>query len=244
MALYLEIISGPLKGTRKTVADGLVIGRKEGDLTIQDSKLSSKHARIERRPDGSMWLVDLGSSNGIKLQDERVRVLRLTPGLQFTLGRTPFVVGKEQAASQAGEESVVNFAEPAAVAQTVTRTFWDHLKGLAENAAREAKNVSRPIVAFTPPLRLKFTRGLQMGAEWTVGYGPRMVGTRSTDLPLEDQRLPEICFRLVPHGDAVLLRCESPAHVRLNGKNVIAEVLRHGDLIDIATTQIQVHLDE
>jgi len=253
MALYLEIMSGPLIGTRKTVLEGLVIGRKGGGLTIQDSKLSSKHAQVEKRSDGSFWLVDLGSSNGIKTQDDRVRALRLTPGLQFTLGRTPFIVGIDgSSATAAAEESAVRFAEavpaappaPAPAPRPILRTFWDYLKHLAENAGREVKNIPRPVVGFSPPLRFKFTRGMQMGAEWTIGYGPRIVGTRSTDLTLEDQRLPEICFRLVPHGDAVLLRCEAPAHVRLNGRNVIAEVLHHGDLIDIATTQIQVHLDE
>ena len=56
MDLYIEIIDGNLKGTRSRLRDGLTLGRKGCDLNIEDPKVSSKHARLEERPDGSFWL--------------------------------------------------------------------------------------------------------------------------------------------------------------------------------------------
>ncbi len=238
MALYLEILDGELKGTRTPISDGLVIGRKEGSLTIRDSKLSGKHARIERRSDNSFWMHDLGSSNAIKVQEERVRELKLEPGVSFTLGRTRFLV-------ISSGEPVVTTPEPppATLAVTVTRTFWDVLRDLLERASREARYEKIELLPFQPVLRLCFTRGLQAGTEWTLGYGPRSVGSASLDLQLEDLSLPGACFRLEPLGRGVLFK-NLAEPVRLNGKEITASLLKHGDIIDISTTQLQVFFDE
>jgi hypothetical protein len=93
-------------------------------------------------------------------------------------------------------------------------------------------------------LKLKFIKGVQAGTEWTIGYGPRSVGTASVDLTLEDVALPGVCFRLEPQHRGVLFKNETAREVRLNGKWVVSELLRHGDVIEIVNTQIQVVFDE
>jgi hypothetical protein len=237
MSLYLEILDGELKGTRTPAREGLIIGRKQGLLTIRDSKLSGKHAQIETRAEGELWLVDLGSQNGIKVGETKVRELRLEPGVGFILGRTPFQV-------ISSDEPRADDAPTSAISATATRTYWDTLRDLAERATVASKVVKTGITAFSPPIRLKIIRGAQAGTEWTLGYGPRSIGPNSVDLRLDDSSLPENCFCLEPHGSKVIFKDESGGVALLNGKQVEAEEIKNGDVIAIKNTQIQVEMDE
>jgi len=62
------------------------IGRsRECDVVVDDPNVSRKHAEVRRTIDG--WtVVDLGSTNGIKVNGRRVREAVLSPGDQITLG--------------------------------------------------------------------------------------------------------------------------------------------------------------
>jgi pSer/pThr/pTyr-binding forkhead associated (FHA) protein len=154
MALFLEILNGDLKGTRTPVTDGLTIGRSLCHITLRDSKVSSKHAKTEFRADGAVWLIDLGSSNGIKTSQARVRELKLEPGTGFVLGRTSFQVISAEA-SVSDDTSVG--------AATVTRTFWDGFLAICRRAASECRVLKRDVAAFEPVLKLKFIKGIQTG---------------------------------------------------------------------------------
>ncbi len=73
---------------KRTVVSGdpFVMGRsRECDLVLDDPNVSRRHAELRREGDG--WAVhDLGSTNGIKLNGQRSRGGRLTPGDEITLG--------------------------------------------------------------------------------------------------------------------------------------------------------------
>jgi len=63
---------GPAKGKAYPVSDGTTIGRSpDNQVYIPDERLSREHARIEFR-DGSYWLKDLGSKNGVTVNATRV----------------------------------------------------------------------------------------------------------------------------------------------------------------------------
>jgi pSer/pThr/pTyr-binding forkhead associated (FHA) protein len=61
------------RGATYTLSSVLAIGRLEdNDIVIDDdSFISSHHARIEIRPEGT-WVVDLGSTNGCYVNGQRV----------------------------------------------------------------------------------------------------------------------------------------------------------------------------
>ena len=73
---------------RRTVLSGdrLVIGRsRDCDLVLDDPNVSRRHAEVRR--DGEQWVaVDLGSTNGIRVNGRRVEETALEPGDQLTLG--------------------------------------------------------------------------------------------------------------------------------------------------------------
>jgi hypothetical protein len=77
-------------GGRRNVLSGsrVVIGRsREADIVLQDPNVSRRHAEL-RREDGGWQIVDLGSTNGIKVNGRRVDHQPLGAGDQITIGVT------------------------------------------------------------------------------------------------------------------------------------------------------------
>lgn len=77
---------------RRTVLAGerILIGRShECDVVIDDPNISRRHAEV--RGDGDGWkVVDLGSTNGVKVNGRRVDQAVLSPGDELTLGVSKF----------------------------------------------------------------------------------------------------------------------------------------------------------
>lgn len=66
----------------------VVLGRsREADIVVDDPNVSRKHAEL-RRGDGGWQIVDLGSTNGIKVNGRRAEQHALSPGDRITLGVT------------------------------------------------------------------------------------------------------------------------------------------------------------
>lgn len=234
MRFILEILAGDQKGQRFRVRDGLLIGRKDADVIIQDSKVSGRHARIELRPDGHFVLVDLGSANGIKVGGKRVREVRLIQGIEFMLGRVPLLVKLDT--NESVDSEILIEPEP-------DESWQDILKTVFDRSPKESKGVKRDLAPFSPPFQMRFTRGIQAGTVWTIGYGPRDIGSGSVDLFLEEVGMPATCFRLLPHHQGVLLKAELANGVHINGRPAEAEFLRDGDMIQIKGTQIEIEFD-
>jgi hypothetical protein len=75
---------------RRNVLSGsrVVLGRsREADIVLQDPNVSRRHAEL-RRDEGGWQIVDLGSTNGIKVNGRRVNNQPLSPGDQVTIGVT------------------------------------------------------------------------------------------------------------------------------------------------------------
>ena len=84
---------------RRYVLDGptATIGRsKECECVIPDPNISRRHAELRRNSSGDWQVVDLGSTNGIKVNGRRVDSSRLAPGDEVTLGTTTFTFDIEQ----------------------------------------------------------------------------------------------------------------------------------------------------
>jgi len=75
---------------RRNVLGGnrVVVGRsREADIVLNDPNVSRRHAELRREESG--WhVVDLGSTNGIKVNGRRVDQTGLRPGDQITIGVT------------------------------------------------------------------------------------------------------------------------------------------------------------
>ena len=75
---------------RRSVLSGsvVVIGRsRECDVVLSDPNVSRRHAEL-RRADEGWQVVDLGSTNGVKVNDRRVDEATLRPGDRIRIGVT------------------------------------------------------------------------------------------------------------------------------------------------------------
>jgi serine phosphatase RsbU (regulator of sigma subunit) len=73
----------------------LSIGRTPGlDVWLEEGKVSRNHARVERRPDGSCHVIDLGSQNGTYLNEHKLAAYepaRLADGCRVRIVDTELV---------------------------------------------------------------------------------------------------------------------------------------------------------
>jgi pSer/pThr/pTyr-binding forkhead associated (FHA) protein len=86
-----------VNGTRHPLQPpGLVIGRgSEADLRINDPGISRRHAQIRVNPAGpslQIDIVDLGSTNGIVVNGQRVRQAVLQEGSRIEIGSTRMLI--------------------------------------------------------------------------------------------------------------------------------------------------------
>src|SRR5688572_19569329 len=84
---------------RRYVLDGptAVLGRsRECDCVLNDPNISRRHAELRRGPTGDWQIVDLGSTNGVKVNGRQVDASRLGPGDEVVLGTVRFIFDIEQ----------------------------------------------------------------------------------------------------------------------------------------------------
>ena len=83
--------AGELRGQIYDLADEITVGRAAGcGVRVEDAYTSNLHARLFRR-DGSVWVEDLGSTNGTWVNAERIDgPTRLGRGDLLQVGGTVF----------------------------------------------------------------------------------------------------------------------------------------------------------
>jgi pSer/pThr/pTyr-binding forkhead associated (FHA) protein len=123
--------------------------------------------------------------------------------------------------------------------------YWHEV--LAEFVGENLKEFSdqtKPLAPLDPALVLEFSRGLQVNSRWILGYGPRLIGSNSLDLPIWEPGAPAVCFEVSPSPDGILFKTSHPDIVRVNGERVDSKVLHVGDTIQINETLIEVDFSE
>ncbi len=93
-AAQLVATAGPLKGMRfRVTEDGLLLGREDScDVVIPDQSVSREHARLLLH-NGTVWVQDAGSRNGVYVNQKRVvRHRPMGPGDALTIGNHEFTL--------------------------------------------------------------------------------------------------------------------------------------------------------
>jgi pSer/pThr/pTyr-binding forkhead associated (FHA) protein len=85
-----------------------LIGRgKDSDLSLPDTTISHRHAMIEER-DSGLWIKDLGSANGVFVNDQRIKEKALLKhGDSIRLGQTQLVLSLQEAEEDISEHTVI-----------------------------------------------------------------------------------------------------------------------------------------
>jgi predicted component of type VI protein secretion system len=87
------------------------IGRAmTNDIILSDGRVSRNHASIECRPEGCT-IIDLGSSNGTRVNGEQVQRAKLKPGDQISLGNSQLIYEISRPFEEAGMTMIASEAE-------------------------------------------------------------------------------------------------------------------------------------
>ena len=238
MNLLLFIQSGTSQGKKFLIHDGMRIGRSAGEVILNDSKISSIHAQIEQSPTGEFTLVDRKSSNGIVIEDQKVKSLRLMPGVAFKIGRILIRVIEEDLEAATPDE-LSQITRPLAVESPKPLWAQKLIQGFSKVLGQDAPNVGE-VQTFNPMLKLIFMGGPQIDEEVLLGYGPRMFGSATLDVELKDPVAPFQAFELHSVYGQVVYKTKEPYTVKLNGQELSEGIISEGDIISLGETKIRV----
>jgi len=86
---YLIVLSGRRIGEMLEVTDGLIVGRgSDAGFQVDDEGVSRVHICLNMDKDGTVMVKDLGSSNGTRVNGERVNSAVLRDGDKILIGTT------------------------------------------------------------------------------------------------------------------------------------------------------------
>jgi hypothetical protein len=113
---YLVFETGALEKTIYPLLETTTIGRGSSNLIpLSDPTASRDHAKVHYH-EGSWVVEDLGSTNGITFNGERVGKIALSPGDMFQIGRTSFsLVEREIDEPEETLQTTLEFFSPASL---------------------------------------------------------------------------------------------------------------------------------
>ena len=90
----LVFLTGPKSSTALELLNPrTIIGRDEGDIMTMDPETSKRHAMIEIMSNGSVWLQDIGSTNGTYTNGQAVTSrIQLVNRQEFSCGKSAFML--------------------------------------------------------------------------------------------------------------------------------------------------------
>ncbi|MCC6278828.1 MAG: FHA domain-containing protein [Oligoflexia bacterium] len=235
MFLKIKAIRGPLMGEEIAIKGESTIGRSRGDLLIRDPKASNPHAKVYITAQGLVIIEDLNSSNGLFVNGQKVVRKDLKAGDIVTIGKSQFQVlasGRTEAAAQALAEGV----------QSLETESWQgvlskEISGLP--LVRPLNPIG--IQALSPPITIEVTEGSLVGEKWTLGFGPRTVGSHSTDVSISEPDFPGEAFRVFSEDGETKIKSLFNG-ILINGKNLESHRLQSGDVISYGPIKIKVSI--
>lgn len=227
MRVSFKILSGEESNREFFLVSGEKIGRTKGAVVLKDSKISSVHCKLSVSSSGVCYLKDLGSSNKIIYNHERVSSLVLSVGMNFTIGKTKIEVTKIESSS-----ATVN-----------KKPLWfDSLERYAQKNIIQNPN---SLVAFKQLVRLVFLNGPRLGFAYSLTYGPRVAGFQNQDINLFWSELPKEVFTLLEIENKFFLKPISTNKLYLN-TDIIHEMkeVKNGDLLSIDKLKIKIECED
>jgi pSer/pThr/pTyr-binding forkhead associated (FHA) protein len=94
--IELEVMEGPGKGKRyRFKKTHITIGRNDADMVLLDIDVSRQHAMIEVLGVNTIFLRDMGSTNGTILKGKKVQSEKISDGAEFIVGGTTIRISVE-----------------------------------------------------------------------------------------------------------------------------------------------------
>jgi len=249
-AAFLKVVSGSREGLNipLSTTEPLIIGRRRGDLLLDDPMCSSTHAQIIPREDG-WFLQDLGSTNGTMVDGRLVREAPLRPGAEVSIGNTTLVMF----VGMPGE--VAQTQAPAPVPQAPRRSVelaWlldeelIELKGSPDRTRGNADIIDQEL-RLPPGLNavLEVVAGQDEGKVYRFTRGNITLGRKMGEVPLSDLEVSKRHAVIEVFGrEVIFLRdLESTNGTYHNGRKINVSRLQGGDTIGVGRTVLKLQIN-
>jgi ABC transport system ATP-binding/permease protein len=243
---FLQIVAGVRAGQTIPLPETLpfVIGRKKGDLLLEDPLVSGVHARILFR-DGAFVLQDLNSTNGTLVDGRRAREATLKPGAELVLGSCRMVLFQEPEEGPAQEEQSKAAGKPQLdIAWLLDEEVVD-LRPLGD-ATRTQGDVIGQDLRLPPGMNavLEVVAGPDAGKVFRLTRGTVTIGRRTGEIPLADAEVSRRHSVIEVFGrDMMFLKdLESTNGTYHNGRRVPVARIRAGDTVGIGRTVLRLQI--
>ncbi len=246
---FLKIIAGSRQGLNVPlpVVEPLTIGRKYGELLLDDPLTSGRHCQVQAR--GSDWvLTDLGSTNGTMVDGRLVHEAVLKAGSEIQLGGTRLVlfVGAEDEVP--APEDKAGAGETSANQPDLAWLLDEELIELAGGGerTRSPADVIGQELRLPPGLNalVEVVAGQDTGKIFRFTRGNINIGRRSGEVPLSDGEVSRRHSVIEVFGrDMIFLRdLGSTNGTYHNGRRAIVARLRSGDTVGIGKTVLKLQV--
>jgi pSer/pThr/pTyr-binding forkhead associated (FHA) protein len=225
--------------------DPLVVGRKAGDLILDDPLVSSRHCHVFLR-DGEYVLQDLGSTNGTMVDGRLVREVTLRPGNEIAIGSTRLIVF----AGAATEPSLEKPGATKDVGPGPLDIAWLREEELVEagEQGRSPTDVIGQDLRLPPGLyaQVEVVGGPDTGKICRFTRGNINIGRRNGEVPLSDGEVSRRHSVIEVFGrEMIFLRdLGSTNGTYHNGRRIQVARLKTGDTIGIGKTVLKLQLQK
>ncbi|UJR80804.1 GGDEF domain-containing protein [Sandaracinus amylolyticus] len=175
LAPVLVVIAGPDLGTSRRLDRTLTIGRApDAGLSLADTSVSYLHARIEDR--GDAWaVVDLGSTNGMRVDDLPCREAVLRPATKIQVGTTVLRFEVQDEDDQAYDEMLQRLISIDDLSGLFVRRRFDReLAQMITGARQASERVALLVMDLDGIKRINDTHGHLFGAH-VIGEAGRRI---------------------------------------------------------------------
>jgi pSer/pThr/pTyr-binding forkhead associated (FHA) protein len=246
---HLKILAGARQGVQVPLSaqQPLGIGRRVGELLLDDPLVSGRHCQVLKR--GDDWVVqDLGSTNGTMLDGRLVREAVLTPGSELAVGSTRLVL-LTSGDDDPGDRSVPRDGREDASAQV--EAAWLLAEELVDVAGspertRADTDVIGQELRLPPGMaaNVEIIAGQDNGRLVRFARGNVHIGRRHGEVPVSDTEVSRRHAVIEVFGrDMVFLRdLGSTNGTYHNGRRTSVARLHHGDTIGVGKTVMRLDL--
>ncbi|MDG1480812.1 MAG: FHA domain-containing protein [Myxococcota bacterium] len=242
---FLKIISGARQGLNVplSASDPLIIGRRRGDLVLDDALVSGTHAQILPREDG--WVIqDLGSTNGTLVDGRLVYETPLRPGAEISLGNTRMVLFIGLAEGTAEQRSGQTATPQLEIAWLLDEELVE--LGGSPDRTRSPADVIDQDLRLPPGVSavVEVVAGQDVGKVFRFTRGNITIGRHLGEIPLSDLEASRRHAVIELFGrEMIFLRdLGSTNGTYHNGQRVDVARLRNGDTVGVGRSVLKLRL--
>lgn len=235
--IELNFLTGPIAGQKyKLYKRKTLIGRREGDIVINDTSISGSHALFSFE-NGQLLVQDQNSTNGTKLNGGQVWEAVVSNEDEVTMGETVIRVKIQQKAASASWADM-------------------GMEDAIEDQVEDSDEDTQPLMGFDEgtPLERPLPEGVKCGIQVVAGddAGKKLlfkkrgvtIGRKDADFTLSDINVSRkhASIEILSAERVIVKDLRSKNGTYVNDKWVTVNNLKHGDVIRVGSTEIKLFL--